>query len=73
MRHSMTNLYETLNVKYTASEEEIEVAYARLSKFFDPSQGEVDSSMKLYFDDITLAYKTLSNKTSRLEYDEYIS
>ena len=29
--------------------------------------------MKLYFDDLTLAYKTLVNKVSRAEYDEYIS
>jgi DnaJ-class molecular chaperone len=29
--------------------------------------------MKIYFDDLTLAYKTLSNKDSRAEYDEYIS
>lgn len=29
--------------------------------------------MKLYFDDLTLAYKTLVNKASRAEYDEYIS
>ena len=27
--------------------------------------------MKLYFEDLTLAYKTLSNKVSRAEYDEY--
>ena len=63
MRHSMTNLYETLGVEYTATEDEIESAYARLSKFFDPEQvkdGSIDNSMKLYFDDITLAYRTLS-------------
>lgn len=29
--------------------------------------------MKVYFDDLTLAYKTLSSKESRAEYDEYIS
>jgi len=29
--------------------------------------------MKLYFDDMTLAYKTLANRDSREEYDEYIS
>jgi len=29
--------------------------------------------MKIYFDDLTLAYKTLSNEVSRAEYDEYIS
>ena len=32
-----------------------------------------DPIMKIYFDDISLAYKTLSNQASRAEYDEYIS
>ena len=36
--------------------------------------GEVsDPTMKIYFDDVTLAYKTLVNSVSRREYDEYIS
>ena len=34
---------------------------------------EDDPIMKIYFDDITLAYKTLANLASRAEYDEYIS
>ena len=29
--------------------------------------------MKVYFDDLTVAYKTLVNKVSREEYDLYIS
>lgn len=56
----MTNLYETINVPYNATEEEIHEAYKRLTKFFDPSKGELDENMKIYFDDLTLAYKTLS-------------
>jgi len=43
-----------------------------LSRFFDPTKQD-DATMKGIFDDITLAYKTLSNKQSRMEYDEYIS
>ena len=80
MRHSMTNLYETLGVRYDSTDEEIVNAYKRLSKFFDPNkqaeEGNTladDPIMKIYFDDISLAYKTLSNKASRAEYDEYIS
>lgn len=76
-RHSMTNLYETLGVTYDADLAEIENAYKRLSKFFDPKEGDSatkdDPVMKIYFDDITLAYKTLVNEASRAEYDEYIS
>jgi len=29
--------------------------------------------MRIYFDDLTLAYNTLINKASRIEYDDYIS
>ena len=32
-----------------------------------------DPNMKIYFDDLTLAYNTLINKASRAEYDDYIS
>ena len=78
----MTNLYETLGVEYDASYEEIEAAYKKMSKFFDPKGqfgDEVENTMiddpimKIYFDDLTLAYKTLSNPANRAEYDEYIS
>ena len=79
----MTNLYETLGVTHDATEEEIIEAYKRLSQFLDPTGNAKeedledtladDPIMKIYFADITLAYKTLSNKTSRAEYDEYIS
>ena len=48
--------------------------YRHLSRFFDPTkQDSIDPTMKVYFDDITLAYNTLSSKQSRMEYDEYIS
>ena len=70
----MTNLYETLGVSQAASFEEIERKYRHLSRFFDPSKAEnLDGNMKLYFDDLTLAYKTLINEQSRQDYDEYIS
>jgi DnaJ-class molecular chaperone len=69
----MTNLYETLGVSQTDPSEEIERRYKHLSRFFDPDQAEKDPAMKSFFDEVTLAYKTLSNKASRKEYDEYIS
>jgi DnaJ-class molecular chaperone len=59
----MTNLYETLGVSQSASFEEIERKYREMSRFFDPKkQAESDPTMKLYFDDLTLAYKTLSSE-----------
>jgi DnaJ-class molecular chaperone len=70
----MTSFYETLGVSPDDSHEEIERRYKTLSKFFDQATSEKsDPSMKLYFDDLTLAYKTLSNEQSRKDYDEYIS
>ena len=33
----------------------------------------MDQSTKIFFDDLSLAYTTLINKNSRLEYDEYLS
>ena len=62
-KFTMTNLYETLGVTPGATEEEIEAAYARFSKFFEESQ----------MHEISLAYKTLADKSSREEYDEYIA
>jgi|688.fasta_scaffold2486078_1 DnaJ-class molecular chaperone len=70
----MTTFYETLGVDFKASPEEIEKAYIQLAKFFNPkNNAEVDSSLKGYFEDLTLAYKTLVNPVSRTEYDDYIS
>ena len=72
----MTNLYETLGVDHFATKEEIQKAYDRLASFYDPEKmasGTADPQMKIYFDEITLAFKTLANEESRIEYDGYIS
>jgi len=45
----------------------------KLGRFFTATNGVgVDPSMKIYFDDLTLAYNTLYNDASRQEYDEYL-
>ena len=73
-RHSMTNLYETLGVTQDASFTEIESAYRHLTKYYIKENGkEMDFSEKVFFDDLTLSYTTLINKSSRAEYDEYLS
>jgi len=73
-RHSMTNLYETLGVTQDVSFAEIETAYRHLAKYYMKENGkEMDFSEKVFFDDLTLAYTTLINKSSRAEYDEYLS
>ena len=52
----MTNLYETLGVRHDSEEDDIEAAYQRLYNLFDLT----DPTQKVVFDDIELAYKTLS-------------
>ena len=61
---------ETLGVPDDAKDEEIQEAYDRLKVYYAQS---TDPNMKIYFDDLTLAYNTLINKASRIEYDDYIS
>ena len=70
----MTNLYETLGVNQQSSFDQIEKAYRHLAQFYIKKDGtEMDHSEKIFFDDLTLAYTTLVNESSRLEYDEYLS
>jgi DnaJ-class molecular chaperone len=68
-RHSMTNFYETLNLNYKATNEEIEKAYRDIEKMFGNSP---DLLLKTFFDDAKLAYTTLSNLESKKEYDQYL-
>jgi DnaJ-class molecular chaperone len=51
--------------------EEIHQAFLKLSEYFHPDKNS-DPDAKIYFNDITMAYNTLSNKESRGEYDEYM-
>jgi hypothetical protein len=44
-----------------------------LKKYFDMEKLEKDPTMRIYFDDLNLAFTTLINKVSREEYDQYIS
>ena len=70
----MTNLYETLGVTYESDADEIQKAFNRLKSIYVKDDGkEMDPMMKIHFDEILLAYKTLSNEESRAEYDDYIS
>lgn len=73
-RHSMTNLYETLGCTQLSTHQDIENAYRHMAKFYIPKDGsEMDHAMKIFFDDLTMAYTTLISEDSRTEYDEYLS
>jgi DnaJ-class molecular chaperone len=52
--------------------DEINKAYDKLSEFFHPDNNN-DPDAKIYFNDITMAYDTLTNTQSRSEYDDYMN
>ena len=64
---------ETLGVPLTASMQEIHEAYAKLEEYLDPDHGNKDPEGKLFFNDIKIAYTTLSSPESRAEYDDYMN
>jgi DnaJ-class molecular chaperone len=68
------NIYETLGLHSKATTKEIKQAYANLSKFHTERNGlGLDHGMKVYYADLTRAYKILINEESRQLYDEYLN
>eukprot|EP00347_Sterkiella_histriomuscorum_P015383 403357225 len=61
---------ETLGVSHDSTSEEIEKAYKRMVSVLNLKE---NPELKVYCDDLRLAYDTLINEDSRGEYDEYIS
>lgn len=53
--------------------EEIEKSFQNLAAYYIKEGENLDQSMKIFFDDLKLAYTTLINQTSRTEYDEYLT
>ena len=82
-RMTMIDLYRILGVKRDSTKEEIDRKYARIIGNFDPErfggdetlrkQVAEDQNLKIYFEDLTIAYKTLANEETRAEYDQYLS
>uniref|UniRef100_A0A3Q0KQW6 Putative chaperone protein DNAj n=2 Tax=Schistosoma mansoni TaxID=6183 RepID=A0A3Q0KQW6_SCHMA len=60
--------YEVLNVKSTASPEEIKAAYLDLSKKYHPDKC-LDDKAKKHFAEVSEAYSVLGRSESRREYD----
>ncbi|AVR47057.1 hypothetical protein C7S20_18390 [Christiangramia fulva] len=65
----MTNHYETLGLKATASQEDIEDAYQKLSKKFHPDNNDGDEYLSDLFRNIKEAYEILSDENKKKEYD----
>jgi molecular chaperone DnaJ len=66
------NLYDLFKVNKDASFQEIERAYRAQAAYFDPAKTG-DQANAQYFEELTLAFQTLSNPQTRKEYDEYLS
>jgi len=65
----MTNHYETLGLKSTASQKEIEDSYQKLSKKFHPYNNDGDPYFSDLYRNIKEAYEVLSDKNRKAEYD----
>ena len=64
----MKNYYDILEISPTASEAEIKAAYRRLARSCHPDVAEGEAA-RAKFDEITEAYKLLTDRISRLAYD----
>ena len=66
----MSNYYDTLGIKKTASQSEIKKAYFKLSKKYHPDKNK-DENAKLQFQNINEAYSILSDVNKRNIYDKF--
>lgn len=64
-----TNLYDVLGVNKDASKDEIKKAYRNLSKKYHPDTKPDDPKAKEKFEEITVAYKILSDERKKARYD----
>lgn len=67
------NYYQILNISYNATQEEIKKAYRSLSLKYHPDKNSNDNDKTTLFQNITQAYKVLSNIESKTKYDYSIS
>lgn len=66
-----TDFYETLGVKKTASEDEIQKAYRKLARQYHPDRNPGDKAAEAKFKEIQSAYDVLSVKEKREQYDQF--
>jgi curved DNA-binding protein len=65
------DLYATLGVSRTASEDEIRKAYRKLARKHHPDVNPNDRKAEERFKEISFAYEVLSDKEKRARYDEF--
>ena len=64
----MIDYYEILKVPFQSDNDRIRKAYYKLARIWHPDKNK-DSLALIKFQEISLAYKTLSNKHLRMMYD----
>jgi DnaJ-class molecular chaperone len=70
MMNNTENLYETLGVERTASQEDIKKAYRKLSLQHHPDRNNNSEESKTQFQKIQHAYETLGTEENRKIYDQ---
>lgn len=65
------NLYETLGVDRSATQDEIKKAYRKQAMKYHPDKNKGDSSAEKKFKDANTAYQTLSDEGKRKQYDTF--
>ncbi|MCE9540163.1 MAG: DnaJ domain-containing protein, partial [Bacteroidetes bacterium] len=63
------NYYILLGVNYTASYDELKIAYRTLAKKYHPDKNPNNKTAEEYFKEIQQAYAILSNPEKRKKYD----
>ncbi len=69
----MKNYYEILNVKTTATADEIKKSFRKLAKQYHPDQNPNDEKVAEKFNEVSEAYKVLSDEDERKKYDDRLN
>jgi DnaJ-class molecular chaperone len=65
------NLYETLGVDKSATQDEIKKAYRKQAMKYHPDKNKNDSAAETKFKAANSAYQTLSDEGKRKQYDTF--
>lgn len=65
------NLYDTLGVSKSASQDEIKKAYRKQAMKYHPDKNKWNAEAEKKFKDVNTAYQTLSDENKRKQYDMF--